>query len=847
MFMGIAASYCGPSHISTRFSLDPEDDGHGDDVSPLNTGMDCSSDHHSLASDQSFPGFLKDDQSREIRPQAQSDSLDFRPRTFHCSYNPPHLNPASLAYLGYRSIKGLGVAPSCPQAMFSPIIRVYPPPYSRPEKSGSSLDYLHASPFIEHIDVTTVWKGLLLGEAKRLFYLDRAFKDSLEELLAGALQKIHKEFQQADASYHNRDIEGSVTSSLNRQLSFSLRQLISSMKQRLRLCGNPQENSYMMMLLPLFLISCDCLMGFEGDNVGDAAVDICVHYCGPSNCTRLLGPVNEAAWIPDMLSFNDINQIQREGQELIIIPRYCGNAAFTAGITPTNIQFLIESPEPWLVWDKSISGFRGRVPLFSETGRVRRPGKVYRSRLDDQEAMINVLRIEIKALLIADCGSRICLERTIRTRLTFKIVPWFAHDSACAPRDDLVRPFGFYYPECDSLAPSSRSSRSGGKINNESPLSDITFDDSSHYVSSQSSRASSTERLLAAESLRSSQMSPRKRRAASSPKVPPPKKKHRENGNKSPVVGLSDLHHMRLSISDIQEEADECQSRSTASDADSSCSVWTIHSHDNLSPMCGDAHNASGDIDKALEILHLEEDSVGKAPFHEDLLALAARNKSLDSVYAVPITPETSDVEDGSTQQGILTDGQDIHVRNRPFDGNLINEMFQPRRVQEGELSDFKSRVCSDTWNGISQNSATDDDQLYSPISGSRQSSSTMEIIVENPDVDPRIRREQAILWSILYIKEEQSISKEDAMSVDELKDMCAAMKVSAAEEKDREMAKMGFNEVLDDIFIASGSGTDNDIDINETDDDLCPQSNPKAFGGVGSGLGGGQSAVSVE
>lgn len=832
MFMGIAAPYRGLSHSSRSFSLDPEEDEHRDNGSPLSTGMDCSSDHQSLSDDQDFSEFLKNHNSYEIRrqsPQAQGDPLKLRPRTFNSSCKSPQLNPASLAHQEFLSnsttysIKGLGVTPSCPQALFRPIVRVYPPPYGRSDKSGSSLDYLHASPFIEHIDITTVWKGLLLSDAQQLLYLDRTFKDSLEDLIADALDTVHEEFQQQCVSYHDLDIEVLATSSMNRRLSFDLRHLVLSMNQRLKLCGKLPEKGSMRdfsMLLPLFLISCDCLIGFEGGITGDTAVDICVHHCDPSNYTFPRGPVPEAAWIPDRLSFNGVSQIQREGQELIIIPRYCGNAAFKEDITRTNVQFFIESPETWLVWDKEISGFRGNVPLFSEMGCVRRPGKVYKSPEDGPYAMINVLRVEIKALLTAGCHSPVRLERTIRARLTFKIVPWFAHDSACAPTDDLVRPIFFHYPDCDSPAPSSTSSRLEGEIEPGSPMSNIVSDNTSQSVSSRNSRVSSTERLLAGMSLQSSQMLPRKRRAVSSLEIPSPPKRHRETKNKRPVIGSFNPHNKHFSIPNIKEEVDKCRSRSATPDANSSCSLWTLHSRENLSPLYSDTHIASSDFDDSAEVMHLEEDLASKLPFHENRLALAATSQTLDSVYAVHANHENSDVDDASTQQEILLDGRDIHPMNNSLGANMINEISQPKRVQRDELYNPKLRTCSDTCNSISHNSGNIHDQFNSSIGGSRQSSTTIEIIVENPDVDPQLRRERAILWNVLSTKDAQSKLKGETTSVDELKDIYAAMKLSVAEETHREMAKMGLGENFDDVFIASGNGSDSDMSMNDTP---CP------------------------
>ena len=779
--MGIAAPYRSLSQTFRGLSLDPEEDEHGDDASPPSTGMDCSSDHHSLSSDQGFSEFFKTNTPHNIRRQ-----------TLISSPKSPHLNSVSLAHQECPSnrrtysIKGLDVAQPCPQAMFRPIIRVYPPPYGHPDKSAFSLDYLRASPFIEHIDITTVWKGLLLSDAERLHYLNQTFQDCLEDLLADSLANVYKELQRQCASHHDQDSRPLGTSSLIRQLSFNLRHLVLSMSQRLKLCGKLLETGSMRdfeLLLPLFLVSCDCLMGFEGDSVGDTAVDICIRYCDLSNNIFPMGPVNEAAWIPDMLSFNEIKQFQREGQELVIIPRYCGNAAFTANITRTDVQYSIESPEPWLTWDKSISGFRGNVPLFSETGYVGGQGKVYRSPQDDPYGTVNIIRVEIRALLTAGYGSPIRLQKTIRVRLTFKVVPWFLHVRPCAPTDNPGMPFCLHYPECDSPAPLSIRSRPTEKNVHKSPRHNIASDDDSRCVSSQSSHA------------------------ASGLKTPSHTERHQEDENKRHVMGTFNSHIDGSSIASTREDVDECQSRSATPGASSSCSVRTLHSRDNLSPMAAESHSISGNVDKAPEANHSKMVSVGTMPFDESLLTSAASSKSLNTIYVPPMAPEKSNVEASSAQRGMFLGGQYIDPRIVPVDGDLISEISQPERIQTDELCNPMMRICSDPWSGIS-------DGACASISGSRQSSSTMEIVVENPDLGPQIRREQAILWNVLSIKEAQNYDKGETMSVDELKVMCTAMRRSLREEEDREMARMGFSETFDDIFISSGS--DNDIDMDE-------------------------------
>jgi hypothetical protein len=705
-----------------------------------------------------------------------------------------------MANMSY-SINGLGFAHSSPQAMFMPVIRAYPPPYGRQARSGSDLGYLHASPFIEHIDMTTVWKGLLLPDAERLLYLHLTFKDSLEDLLADALHQVHEEFQQQYSSRHNLCVGNQVKSSFSRRLPFSLSQLVQSMQQRLKLCGKWVEKSQMrdfMMLFPVYLFACDCLMDVEGDRVGDTAVEICLYYYHPSMHSVPHGPLNEAAWIPDMLSFDEINDIQREGQELIIIPHYRGNRAFTSHITNASVHYSVESSQPWLSWDKSISGFRGNVPLYSEMGGSKNvPAKVYGACQAGPYAIINALRVEIKALLIAGSGFPVRLERTIRARLTFKIVPWYAHDSACAPKDDSVRPFAFHDPEYSSPSISSRSSSLGTELAYGSSRSSIACKDGYPYLSPKSSRVSA-ELLPMTPDRGSPPTSPRKRRATSSLKILSPTKRQRENGRKQ---DLSNLDTKDSSKSNVQGDLDQCWTNSTTLDERISSPIRSPH-HNHLSHMHGDLALGSGDEDEVPGLDHSGGNLVDKVLFHGKLSPSSAKDANLNSIYGIHKMTED---EASSSQESESFSEQRIHPTTNSFDGLTTNEIPRSKLAIRG-VCQGQSISPSDTQSSISTRSESSDG---SPSGRSRKDSSTPEIIIENSKVDPGIRHEQAVLWRILNTKESQRKKNMGRISVHELKDMYAAMKLSAVEVQERDRAKIGLGDVFDDIFMAGGSSTD--------------------------------------
>ncbi len=106
-------------------------------------------------------------------------------------------------------------------------------------------------------------------------------------------------------------------------------------------------------LFRMYLAASDCLVQFEGDGSRDTSITVRVS-CRPRDT-----PTVEAAWVPDTLSFKDLHESPREGQEFCLIPQYHSKTAFNSTRTPTNIRYSIELkqvPLSWLSWDDEIAG-----------------------------------------------------------------------------------------------------------------------------------------------------------------------------------------------------------------------------------------------------------------------------------------------------------------------------------------------------------------------------------------------------------------------------------------------------------------------------------------------------------
>ena len=336
-------------------------------------------------------------------------------------------------------IMGLDVGYASALDLYRPIIRAYPAEQGRAANSMTTFDYLRLRPPVEHIDICTTWKGLSLKEAEILFQLHQLFKESLQDLVADQLHEQDRKFRQQHPRNPVNDPGSSDTATFYSQLIFSRTRLTDSMVRLLQ--SSREHTGGFERLLPFYLTSCGYLVDIERSGAQNTAIDLQFQYnrsSVPKNPCKL---AVEAGWSPDFLTFEQLTILPREGEELQIIPRYNSNAVFRLEDNHTDLRYSLETPLPWLTWDDQIRGFKGVVPMYSEIrGTDSRFGKVYRPGRVGPHAIVNQLRIEIKALFTECCKPSLYLERTVRTRLTIRILPWYANHNANAPDDESVIP-----------------------------------------------------------------------------------------------------------------------------------------------------------------------------------------------------------------------------------------------------------------------------------------------------------------------------------------------------------------------------------------------------------------------
>ena len=282
---------------------------------------------------------------------------------------------------------------------------------------------------VEHIDISTVWNGLSDVDANELFRVHQVFISTLEKMLANELWQIYQQLQQQDSAGNISPIHTLFSTGIFRGISFCRDQLVSEMAETLY---SSKENAAKAKsgFLRLFLVTTDALLRHHEDSSRDTSITIRIR-CDPLSPRPY--PIIDAAWVPDFLMFEGLDESVLEGQRLSVVPKYCSKSAFRPSRFPKNVKYSIQpesrnSPLSWLVWDNEIVGFKGIVPFYSEVNGYDR--SVANVGQNSCETISHSLKIIVQAVLVDDNGSSIRYERILRVRLTINVFPWYVNGNA---------------------------------------------------------------------------------------------------------------------------------------------------------------------------------------------------------------------------------------------------------------------------------------------------------------------------------------------------------------------------------------------------------------------------------
>ena len=361
--------------------------------------------------------------SSKTREEHSSAGMQHYHGSLHGTHSSHHIEaePATIAIQGLTS------------GYIRPLDFCIPVTRSHPGDKGQRHEALHDDTgrnlTVEHIDISTAWNGLSEIDANELLRVHRAFVLTLEKMLVNELWQIYQQFQQQDSAGNIRPVHSLFTAGVVRGISFCRDQLVSEMAEALY---STEENKAKAKLgfLRLYLIATDALVRHQEDGSRDTSITIRMR-CDPFSLRSY--PIVDAAWVPDSLLFEGLDEHPLEGQTFSIVPRYYSRSAFRPTDFPKNVKYSVESesrdsPLSWLVWDNETAGFKGTVPFYSEfNGYGRQYADAYRG---PRETISKSLKIIVQAVLVDDNGSSIRYERILRVRLAFNVVPWYVNDKS---------------------------------------------------------------------------------------------------------------------------------------------------------------------------------------------------------------------------------------------------------------------------------------------------------------------------------------------------------------------------------------------------------------------------------
>ncbi|MCJ1484017.1 hypothetical protein MMC06_004185 [Schaereria dolodes] len=341
------------------------------------------------------------------------------------------------------TVRGLNSSYLHPFDFYKPVTKLYASNEGKGAKvqETSSLHYLRFASPIEYLDVCTLWRELRLEDVSLFMEIQGVLDFYIESEITEQLKQMNAQRGLEPTSSRGHGSDEDACSNLPHEVHFRLGDLIAKVMAILHpdLGQEISDRSweYLMERVQIYLISCDYFVEIKNSKLGDIGVRVSLR--AESTLSQGYDSLAAAEVIrnQDFLSFSQLDILPREGQELRIVPHYRQAACIGDLNSRRSVIYSIESPLPWLKWDSTISGFKGRIPMYSEYRAFESlSGTIVAGTREGPYAILNILRIEVKAVLMERCSlSSVCLQRTVRTRLNIKVIPWYAHASAHAPTD----------------------------------------------------------------------------------------------------------------------------------------------------------------------------------------------------------------------------------------------------------------------------------------------------------------------------------------------------------------------------------------------------------------------------
>ncbi|MCJ1316059.1 hypothetical protein MMC15_001379, partial [Xylographa vitiligo] len=331
-------------------------------------------------------------------------------------------------------LTGLDCAYESPIALYKP--RVQLPELQFPLYIGDpqGLSSLRHSLPIEQLDNYNVWTQLSFETAEMLYEVDRLITSCVEGMVADKLADLDMAASKQASTFYMTNTERSRNLYL---LSFSVSELMEIVFERMRLDYYHHTSTYspevLRELFLLYLLSRNNIdkKTVEGKIYGTMTLGL--QPGGGFHAPRSRADVVQRS---DILLFPCLDILPLEGSTIEIRPRYHRGVFDERNDNYySDVSYSSADLPPWLHWDDKISGWTGQIPMYSELrGKSTTGRQIIDGGRDGPYTVLHLLRLEVKGILIVRHSSlSVGLKRTVRTRLTLKVIPWYAAKRAQTP------------------------------------------------------------------------------------------------------------------------------------------------------------------------------------------------------------------------------------------------------------------------------------------------------------------------------------------------------------------------------------------------------------------------------
>ncbi|KAL8738061.1 MAG: hypothetical protein Q9181_001085 [Wetmoreana brouardii] len=339
-------------------------------------------------------------------------------------------HPLSRVPSHWSAINLQGLDQGChkPKDFCRPFIRDFPK--HRRQILGCRSDQNHQTPVIEPIDTVTVWKGLALNDCEDLLFIQGYLKVCLEQLLEDQLTYFRAWLSDDWRCSHKQACASAdcTETFVFHRFIFKKSRLVEAVCEALDASANvnePDDNRALRDLLMMYLWSRDCLLDLPNKGPDHSAIHVRLRcHMNLAACLPSLS-ITAAMWVPDYIAFERLVVLPQEGSQVVLKPYYRSNVRQQVGDPHTQVTYSLGANHPWLSWDAEAGAFRGQIPFYSQKANAQKAlGRAHPVARQNLHAAVHVVSIEVRALaVVAYPGSTIRLERTIRTRVTLRVLP----------------------------------------------------------------------------------------------------------------------------------------------------------------------------------------------------------------------------------------------------------------------------------------------------------------------------------------------------------------------------------------------------------------------------------------